>query len=43
MPDLPVVLIVQRLADRTMADLEDLVDEAFDAMCAAMTSPARVE
>ena len=43
MPDLPVVLIVQRLADRTMVELEDLVDEAFDAMCAALTSPARVE
>jgi hypothetical protein len=37
MPDLPVVLIVQRLADRSMDELETLVDEAFDAMCVALT------
>ena len=38
LPDLPVVLIVQRLADRSMAELEELVDQAFDAMCAALTT-----
>jgi hypothetical protein len=43
MPDLPVMLIVQRLADRSMSELEELVDEAFDAMCAALTSARPVE
>jgi hypothetical protein len=33
-----VVLIAQRLADRTMDELTALVDEAFDAMCAALVA-----
>jgi hypothetical protein len=36
MPELPVVLIAERLADRTMAELEALIDQAFRALCAAL-------
>ena len=39
MPDLPVVHIRLRLADRTPAELEMLIDEKFDDICAAVVQP----
>jgi hypothetical protein len=38
MPDLPIVLIMQRLADRTQDELGALIDHAFESMCAALLS-----
>jgi hypothetical protein len=37
LPSLPIVHIPQRLADRSWEELEGLVDDAIDDICAAVT------